>query len=343
MAKMYPMAIVTAPGKIEMIETPLPKMGEGDVKIKVRATTICGSDLHIFKGMHPAAPLPVAVGHEIAGEVIEIGGAVTGVGVGDAVAVEPVINCGECHYCRRGDYHLCVDISFQYRVGQGGFTPFFVADQRYAHKLPPGLSYEEGALIEPLSVAMHAVKKASLQVGQQTAIFGAGAIGLLVLMLARLSGAAAYVADINDFRLDWAKKLGATTIFNNMEVDAVAELVERTGGLGVDVSFEAVGLEVTLLQALQAVKKGGKTMLLGLFERPQVELPANIFVQKEISLWGSQGYNWDFQDSIAILKQGDVDLQQLITHEFSFDQVQAAFDLLMDANNEAIKVVVKSG
>lgn len=340
MTETYPMAIVTEPGKIEIIEKTLPGMGDEDVKIKVKATTICGSDLHIFKGMHPAAPLPMAVGHEIAGEVISVGSAVNDIKIGDAVAVEPIINCGICYFCQRGTYHLCTDISFQYRVGQGGFTPFFVVNHRYAHKLPPGLSFKEGALMEPLSVAMHAVKKANMQMGQQAAIFGAGAIGLLVLKLLRLSGVEVFMVDINQFRLALAKKLGASAVFNNLEVDSIAEIMKRTGGLGVDVSFEAVGLESTLLQTLQSLKKGGSSVLLGIFESPAVSLPANIFVQKEINLLGSQGYNWDFQDSIALMAQGDMDLKPFITHEYSFDQVQQAFDLLTTPNNEVVKAAV---
>lgn len=342
MAKSYPMAIVTEPGKIEMVETTLPDVGAEDVIVKVKATTICGSDLHIFKGRHPSVDLPVPVGHEISGEVVEVGSAVGEIAVGDRVAVEPVINCGTCYFCRRGQYHLCTDISFQYRVGQGGFTPFFVVDHHYAHKLPPEVSYQAGALLEPLSVAMHAIKKARLQPGRHVAIWGAGAIGLLVLMLARLSGAVVVVVDINEFRLEFAKRLGATDVLNNKKVDTVAELRHRTEGLGMDVSFEAVGLELTLLQALQSVRKGGQSILLGLFEDTHIELPANIFVQKEISLLGSQGYNWDFQDGITLLQNGAIDLSSLITHEFSFDQIQAAFDLLNDPHNEAVKVVVKA-
>jgi len=340
MAEKYPMAVVTRPGKIEMIETALPPLGAEDVKIKVKVTTICGSDLHIFKGMHPAAPLPVPVGHEIAGEVVEIGSAVTGLKAGDAVAVEPVINCGECHFCLRGQYHLCTDISFQYRVGQGGFTPYFVVNSRYAHKLPPGISFLAGALVEPLSVAVHAVKKANPQIGQQAAVFGAGAIGLYVLKLLRISGVEVFMVDINAFRLSWAEKLGAAAALYNLKGDANAEIYARTAGLGVDIAFEAVGLESTLVQSLQSLRKGGTAVLLGLFEQPYIKLPANIFVQKEINLQGSQGYNWDFQDSIALLAQGDVDLKSTITHEFSFDQVQQAFDQLVQPGNEMIKAAV---
>jgi 2-desacetyl-2-hydroxyethyl bacteriochlorophyllide A dehydrogenase len=335
------MAIVTAPGKIEFEDRTLPELGDHDVMLKVGATTICGGDLHIFRGRHPAAPLPVAVGHEVSGDVIEAGRGVTRVQIGDRVAVEPVIACGECHFCRRGAYHLCTDISFQYRVGQGGFAPYFVAHENWVHRLPPHLSYSEGALLEPLSVALHAVTKAGPRFGQSSAVFGAGAIGLLVLLLIRSAGGGrVFVVDVQDYRLRKALDLGASAVFNNLHGDAVHEILNHTGQLGVDISFEAVGLEITLRQCLQALKKGGTAVLVGLFEEPTFTLPANIFVQKEITLSGSQGYNWDFQAALQLLEQGHLDLAPLVTHEFPLAEIQQAFDLLMDPQAEAIKVAI---
>ena len=341
MKNAFPMAIVTAPGKIEFEDRTLPDLGDHDVLLKVRATTICGGDLHIFKGKHPAAPLPVAIGHEVAGKVIEVGADVSQVQVGDRVAVEPVIACGACHFCRRGAYHLCTQISFQYRAGQGGFTPYFVAHENWVHRLPPHLSYSEGALLEPLSVALHAVTKAGPRFGQSSAIFGAGAIGLLILLLTRSAGGGqTFVIDIQEFRLCKARELGASAVFNNLDGDAVIEILDCTGQRGVDISFEAVGLEVTLLQCLRALRKGGTAVLVGLFEDPTFTLPANIFVQKEITLTGSQGYNWDFQAAIQLLEQGRLDLAPLVTHEFPLADIQQAFDLLMDPQAEAIKVAI---
>ena len=341
MKNTFPMAIVTAPGKIEFEDRALPDLGPHDVLLKVRATTICGGDLHIFKGKHPAAPLPVAIGHEVAGEVIEAAADVSQVQVGDRVAVEPVIACGACHFCRRGAYHLCTDISFQYRVGQGGFTPYFVAHENWVHKLPSHLSYSEGALLEPLSVALHAVSKAGPQFGHSSAIFGAGAIGLLVLLLTRSAGGGqAFVVDVQEFRLRRALELGASAVFSNLHGDAVLEILDLTDQLGVDISYEAVGLEVTLLQCLQTLKKGGTAVLVGLFEEPTFTLPANIFVQKEITLSGSQGYNWDFQAALQLLEQGCLELAPLITHKFPLSEIQQAFDVLMDPQAEAIKVAI---
>jgi 2-desacetyl-2-hydroxyethyl bacteriochlorophyllide A dehydrogenase len=337
------MVFITQPGKVEIRERPIPPLGELDVLIKVRAAALCGSDLHIYKGKHPTVSLPVPVGHEIAGEVEEVGAGVTKVKPGDRVTVEPVIICGECHYCQRGDYHLCANISFQYRQGQGGLTTDFVAPERWVHLLPNGISYPAGALIEPLAVAVHAVRLANLNIAESVAIFGAGAIGLLILQVARASGAGeVFITDIRDARLGVALELGASGAFNSSKCNAVEKVLEQTGGLGVRRAFEAVGLEVTLAQALQSLQKGGQAVLVGLFEADSICIPANLFVQKEISLTGSQGYHWDFQRGIELVQRGDIDLEKMITHQFPLQHTQKAFETLFDQNQDAIKVVITS-
>ncbi len=341
MSVFYPMAFVVEPGKIAFRDHTPPEIGPQDVKIKVRAVAICGSDLHIFKGKHPSAPLPAAVGHEICGQVVACGPAVERLAPGDRVAIEPVIVCGRCHFCMRGQYHLCTKISFQYRVGQGGITPYFVAHENWCHRLPDNLSDREGALMEPLSVAVHAVKNNPPLMGEPSAIFGAGAIGLLALQVLRQAGGdQVFMVDVNAHRLAAALDLGATKTFNNLENDAVGEILAATGGLGVARAYEAVGLQITLVQALQVLRKGGAATLLGIFEQPEVSLPANLFVQKEVSLHGSQGYNWDFQTAVQLASRNQVDLKRLITHTFAMDRAQEAFETLLDPGSQAVKVVI---
>ena len=336
-----PMAFITEPGKIEFRDVRVPGLGPEDVLIAVKAAAICGSDLHIFKGKHPAVDLPVPVGHEVAGLVTQVGAQVTRLEPGDRVTVEPVIACGECFFCKRGEYHLCSEISFQYRQGQGGLTTHFVADQQWVHRLPEGLSYAQGALLEPLSVAVHAVKKANLGLADSVAIFGAGAIGLLLLQLAQAAGAGeVFVVDIQPHRLEAATSLGAQAL-DNSSGDVVSEMYAQTAGLGVERAFEAVGLASTFRQTLSVLRKGGQAVLIGLFEESEIRIPANIFVQKEISLTGSQGYCWDFQTAVKLVTQERVDLGKLITHEFPLAEAQAAFDALMAPEEQAMKVVIK--
>ncbi len=284
----------------------------------------------------------MAIGHELSGDVLEVGKDVSTLKQGDRVVVEPVITCGQCYFCQKGEYHLCTQISFQYRKGQGGFAPYFVAGEDRVHPLPEGTSYEEGALIEPLSVSLHAVKKGDVQAGHTVAIFGAGAIGLFILLLSRLTGAGEiFVVDVQDFRLKKAKDFGAYHILNNSREAVASTILERTSQLGVDRAFEAVGLESTLVQSLTVLKKGGTSIVVGIFEEQEVRIPVNQFIQKEISLRGSQGYCWDFQSALKLLGKGDIPLKEMITHVLPLSSLQRGFELLADPKSEAIKVVIK--
>lgn len=338
----HPMAMVHEPGKVEFEDREILSPGEGQVLIKTKAVSICGSDLHTFHGKHPFAPLPAALGHELAGEVVELGPGVTRLKVGDRVCLEPVIICEDCVFCERGDYHLCRNISFHHRQGQGAFTPFFTADQAWVHQLPENVSFAEGALIEPLAVAIHAVGRANLKMGDSVAVFGSGAIGLLVMILAQRSGAGEILAvDVQDRRLEQALELGASAGFNNLKVDPVEEIIAATDGLGADAAFEAVGLGQTLNQVLACLRKGGTGVMAGLISGNEVTLPANIFVAKELTLKGTQGYCRDFQTAIRFLRAGRLDIRPLITHTLSPDQLQEGFELLDDPGSGAIKVVIE--
>jgi 2-desacetyl-2-hydroxyethyl bacteriochlorophyllide A dehydrogenase len=342
MTEKYPMAVVTTPGKVEFQEKTLPELSDNQVLIRVRAAAICGSDLHIFKGKHPSAPLPSAIGHEVCGVVTGTGKHVSQFKQGDRVTVEPAIVCGTCEFCLAGSYNLCTQISFQYRQGQGAFTPYFIAEERWVHHLPENVSFEEGALVEPLAVAIHGVEKAGIRLGRTTTIFGDGAIGLLILMLANRSGhGRTFVVGAQQHRLVKAMELGASEVFDNREGDAVSAIMERTYGAGTDLSFEAVGQEQTLLQSLMVLRKGGMAVLLGIFEEPEVRIAPNLFIQKEISLIGSQGYCWDFQTALKLMGQGVVRPGEIITHVLPLESLQDGFQLLMDEASRAIKVVIK--
>jgi 2-desacetyl-2-hydroxyethyl bacteriochlorophyllide A dehydrogenase len=341
MAETYPMAVIAAPGKIDFIQKELSPLNEHEVLINIKAAAICGSDLHLYKGRHPSVSLPSAVGHEASGEVVEIGKSVTKHKVGDRVTIEPVIACGKCEYCLRGDYHLCADISFQYRTGQGAFALYFIVHENRAFHLPDNISYEEGALVEPMSVALHAVKKSGIKLGQTSAVFGAGAIGILVSMLSRqASGVGSFICDIHPYRLQKAFELGARQTINSQEEDPVAVILIASNGLGVDKSFEAVGLELTLSQSLQVLKHGANATLLGIFEQSENKIPIHLFVQREISLYGSQGYSWDFQDALNMLETNTISLKPLITHQLPLKNLKEGFDILLNPKNESIKVVV---
>jgi 2-desacetyl-2-hydroxyethyl bacteriochlorophyllide A dehydrogenase len=341
--KEYPMAVVTAPGKVEFINRTLPALGANDVLLRVKASSICGGDIHLYKGKHPLASLPMAIGHEISGEVIEVGQGVSKISVGERVAVEPVIVCGECSFCLRGEYHLCQSIRYQYSAGQGGFTPYFVVPENWVHRLPDFISYEEGALLEPLAVAVHAARKAQLDLGHSTAIFGAGGIGLFLLQVVKAAGCGSvFIVDLLEQRLKTALFLGASLAIDPAREDPVERIFKETESLGVDRSFEAVGLEKTLQQSAQSLKKGGICVLIGLFEDPtKVNFPVNLFVQREIQIRGSRGYCWDFQAALELIKGRQVQLKPLISHQLPLSDLPEAFEILLDPKSKANKVVIR--
>ncbi len=336
----YRMAFIPEPGKIEWRDIPIRDPGIKEVMIKVKAAAICGSDLHLFKGKHPSATLPAAVGHELSGEVLSCGSEVTRIKIGDRVTVEPVIACGECHFCLRGQYNLCERISFQYRKGQGAFAEYFYAPEHRVYKLPDNVSFQEGALVEPCSVALHAVKTSNIKIGQTCAVIGAGAIGILVSkIVGNLTGVKPFVTDLNTFRVKKAIEMGSFDTSDWSKDIFINRVISLTDDLGVDAVFEAVGVEATLNQAMQIVRKGGRITLLGIFEDPAPKIAVNLFVQKEISITGSQGYAWDFQETINMISSGQVEVQKLITSQLPINKLQYGFDLLMVPGNDQIKIV----
>lgn len=333
------MAKAISPGLVELTEEKLPSLENTQVLIEIKASSICGSDLHIYKGKHPSAPLPVTIGHELSGDVIALGANVSKIKMGDRVTVEPVIACGKCPYCLQGEYGYCISLSYHYRRGQGALANYFIADERYVYVLPESTSYNEGALIEPVAVAVHAVKRAKISLGDKVAIIGAGAIGLLITALSKRAGATEIVvADLDDFRLDMAKEFGATHVINSSEFSVENKISELTNNMGIDKTFECVGLEKTLVQAMSLLRKGGLATVIGIFEQPTVNIPASLFVSQEITVQGSQGYCWDFDTAIALAKE--LNLEALITHVFPLKEINQGFATALDPKAKAIKVVI---
>ena len=331
------MAWMMAPGKLELIESPLPELASDEVLIKIKASAICGSDLHLFNDKHPSVKLPTAVGHECAGVVVELGAAATGFQLGDKVTIEPNINCGHCEACLHGDYGYCENINFTYRIGKGAMADYIAVRQDKVFKLPESMTFAEGALIEPLAVAVHAVRRADIQMGDEVLVIGAGAIGIFVAALCKLRGAGSVVvSDLSAERIETAIRLGATDKLLSKDLD---ELLSQAKSKRFDKVFECVGVEQTLSQAMRAAKRNGLVTVLGIFEQGQANIPATLFASHEIRMQGSQGYCWDFP--IAIKMAERLDLGAMITHKFPLSEVQKAFDLTVDRDIYKMKVILE--
>lgn len=330
---------VYEPFKVRFHEREIAGLAPDEVLVKVKASAICGSDLHIARGLHPSAPLPVTIGHEFSGDVVAVGDQVTAVQLGERVTVEPSIVCGKCDACRHGEYSYCEHISFTYRNGNGAMADYVVVKEPYVYKLPDYLTYETGALVEPLAVATHAVRRADVKLGETVLIIGAGAIGMMVAAMCRRAGAAQIIiADFSDHRLEMALEVGATDAVNSGKIDLEQEVSRLTGGKGVDKSFECVGRESCFNQAIMTLKRNGTATIVGIYEKPIVQFPASRLVTHEIHIQGAQSYCWDFP--IAIAAARDLPLHRFITHTFPLNQLQQALDTALDPKSGSIKVVV---
>ncbi len=327
------------PFKVRFLERTITELKEDEVLLRVRASAICGSDLHIARGKHPSAPLPCTIGHEFSGEVLKTGEGVTNVRSGDRVTVEPCIVCGTCEACRHGDYGYCEHITYTYRNGDGAMADHIVVKAPYVYRLPEYMTYETGALTEPLSVAVHAVRKAEVRLGDTTLIIGAGAIGMLIAAVCRLSGAQRIIiADLNDRRLETALQMGADIAVNSREKDLEAEIARLTGGRGVDKTFECVGHESCFRQAINTLRHGGTAVIAGIYEDQDLHFAPARLVTHEIRVQGTQGYCWDFPVAIAAAKR--IPLEKLITHTFPLSRLQDALDTALDQSSGSIKVLL---
>ncbi|RLE79903.1 MAG: alcohol dehydrogenase, partial [Thermoprotei archaeon] len=238
-------AVLKGPYDINVTDTERPEIGDDQVLIRVKRCGICGSDIHAYKGKHPDFIIPIIPGHEFSGVIEEVGSSVKRVKEGDRVVVEPLKVCGKCYYCRRGAYNKCTNLKVLGAQVNGAFAEYIAVDERWVYRLPDNVSFEEGAMVEPLAVAVHAVKRAN-HIGNNVLVLGSGTIGLLLAQVLKIYGASeVIVTDIKDWKLNLAKEFGAITV--NPLKDDLKEAIDRvTGGIGVDSSFEAVGNEETL-------------------------------------------------------------------------------------------------
>lgn len=318
-----------APG-VEFAEVPKPEIAPDEVLIEVKAAAICGSDLGIYDytPAYSKMRLPVVMGHEFSGRVTEVGKEVKGYKAGDRVLAESVKACGVCIYCRSGYENLC-DASTLFGIHvDGGMAEYVAVPCKLLHRLPDELNYDIGALIEPLSNALHFVKDCTpVKLGDQVVVQGCGPIGLFSAQLFRLAGAEVIVTGVNvdTERFKIAEGLGLETV--NVEKEDLTKIVlEKTGGRGADTAFVATGAPPAVAQAAQIVKKRGQITVIGIFGRP-VELPLTQMVRREITLSGAYDAKPEnFDQSIELAKSGAVKVEDIITHRFPLENANEAFE-----------------
>ncbi|NUU64385.1 2,3-butanediol dehydrogenase [Paenibacillus agri] len=327
-----------------------PEVQKGQVKIKVEACGICGSDLHEYAAgpifipegaPHPLTneQAPIVMGHEFSGQIVEVGEGVSSLQIGDRVVVEPIFACGKCAACKQGKYNLCDKMGFLGLAGGGGgFSEYVSVDVNMVHKIPSSLSYEQGALVEPSAVALYAVRSSQFKVGDRAAVFGTGPIGLLVIEALKASGASEiYAVELSEERRNKAEELGAIGI-NPAEKDAVQEIIKLTNG-GVDVAYEVTGVPVVLTQAIQSTGIGGQIMIVSIFER-EASIHPNQIVMQERNIAGIIGYRDVFPAVISLMGQGYFPAEKLITKRIALgDIVEEGFETLLKEKNQ-VKIMV---
>lgn len=304
--------------QLDLLDLPKPEPGPDEILMRVAACGICGSDVHGFDGSTGRRIPPIVMGHEAAGEIAAVGSAVNEFAPGDRVTIDSTVSCGNCDYCRKGEINLCdnrqvIGVSCGEFRRAGAFAEYVSVPQRIAYRLPDAMSFSEAAMLEAVSVALHAVRVSEIKGGETALVIGAGMIGLLTLQAVRAAGASrVLIADVDQTRLELAKKVGADETLLLSGEELVSEIYRRTGGKGVDLVLEAVGHDVTVSAAIGAVRKGGTVTLVGNVS-PEVTLPLQKVVSRQIRLQGSCASSGEYPEAMELIASGKIQVKPLIT------------------------------
>jgi L-iditol 2-dehydrogenase len=323
--------------KLEITDLPRPAPGPGEVLVKVAACGICGSDVHGYDGSSGRRIPPIVMGHEAAGAVVETGANVTGFKPGDRVTFDSTVYCGECEYCRKGEVNLCdnrqvVGVSCEDYRRNGAFAEYIAVPQRILYHLPDALSFPEAAMLEAVSVALHAVRLAELKGGETVLVIGAGMIGLLTLQATRALGASrVIVTDVDETRLKLAREMGAD--------ETLLSGANATENLNADAAFEAVGRSETIATAIDGVRKGGTVVLIGNIT-PQVTLPLQKVVSRQIRLQGTAASSGEYPQAIELMTSGKIRVKPLITAVAALEEGPQWFARLYTREPNLMKVVL---
>lgn len=332
--------------KLELVEMPEPDIDGHDVLVRVKACGICGSDVHGLDGSTGRRLPPIVMGHEAAGVVAKLGAQVKDLKEGDRVTFDSTVWCGACWYCRRGQVNLCdhrqvLGVSPGEYRRHGAFAEYVAVPRRIVYPLPEGLSFEHAAMVEALSVAVHAVRITPVALGDTAVVVGSGMIGLLVIQTLKRAGCGRVIAvDIDEGKLELAREVGADDQLNPRAVDVPAFAREATGGRGADVAVEAVGATEPLTTAFKSLRKGGALTMVGNLS-PQVELPLQWAVTREVRLQGSCASSGEYPVCLDLMVRGQVRVEPLISAVAPLEEGAAWFERLYRREPGLMKVILQ--
>jgi L-iditol 2-dehydrogenase len=337
-------AVMTSPGKIEFQEVNVPEVGDNQILIKIMRIGVCGSDIHVYHGKHPYTSYPVVQGHEVSGQIESVGGRVTNFKAGDKVTIQPQVFCGKCYPCTHGRYHICDELKVMGFQTTGTASEFFAVDQEKVLKLPDTMSFDKGAMVEPVAVAVHALGRGGDVAGKKILVLGAGPIGNLVAQAAKGLGAkAVMIADISDYRVQLAESCGIDYCINNKTADLGAELLAKFGPDRADLILECIGINPTMDQAIRYARKGSDIIVVGVFgDKPTVDL--GLVQDRELRLIGTLMYQeCDYIKAIELIEAGKIKLEPLISNHFAFRDYLKAYQYIETQRDRAMKIMIDIG
>lgn len=335
-------AVLTAPYRMEIREIKKPIFSPDEVLIKVKGVGVCGSDVHAYKGTHPFRKPPVILGHEVAGEIAEVGKEVETLKRGDRVTLEPQVVCYNCSLCRQGKYNLCKEKRV---LGTsrwlGGFAEYIAVPEAIIFKLGDKMSFEDAVMVEPLAVGVHTAKMAKLNLGDTAVILGAGTIGLTTLVAVREAGATRIIAtDTEDFNLKMAKQLGALRGVNVKRENLRQIVMDNTSGEGADVVVVAAGVSSLVEDALEIVKKGGTVVVVAIMEE-SAQIDTFKIVYNEVDIVGSWVYGKDdFQAVMDLINSERIKPGSFVTHRWPIEKAQQAMEVIDKKTENVVKIML---
>lgn len=341
MSHLMKQAVVTAPGEIKFHSIEIPSPGPNQVLIKIKRIGICGSDIHVYHGKHPYTKYPITQGHEVSGQIVKLGENVDSFTIGQKVTIEPQVFCGQCHPCLHGKYNLCEHLKVMGFQTTGTASEYFAVDASKVTLLPDTMSYNEGAMIEPLAVTVHAAKQFPEIKGSKVCILGCGPIGILLAQSVRAAGASeVMITDVSDYRLSLAKSLGVEHTVNTKNNDFKTELIKAFGPDKADVIYDCAGNDITMNQAIQNARKGSTIILVAVFSKM-----ANVDLAKlndsELDLNTTMMYRHeDYADAIRWVNEGKIQLKPLMSKHFAFEDYLSAYQYIEKNPESTMKVLI---